>query len=208
MKSNVSSIYIALLVLVIVTACGKLDVVGADSARAFGEVLKVLPPDDAGYGWSISAPLDSALFVWRGERASISFDASPFIEAGLDTSKLSNINDGKIVFTRDFQKADIERTNPLEDYRRIVSIARNAIGYHAALDHYNIDLGGGNMFEWAKDMGTNDKDIVFVLNPAPFIEAGVDPNAIDGWVYTKVPSMDANGKEIEVDKILKAFDLK
>jgi hypothetical protein len=56
-------------------------------------------------------------------------------------------------------------------------------------------------------MGTNDKDIVFVLNPEPFIAAGVDPDKINGWAFTKVTVDDANGKPVQVDKILKPFDL-
>jgi hypothetical protein len=56
-------------------------------------------------------------------------------------------------------------------------------------------------------MAANDKDIVFVLNPEPFINAGLDPARIDGWVFAKVTVDDANGKPVEVDKILKPFDL-
>jgi hypothetical protein len=56
-------------------------------------------------------------------------------------------------------------------------------------------------------MSTNDKDIVFVLNPEPFIAAGVDPSKIDGWAFAKVTVDDANGKPVEVDKILKPFNL-
>jgi hypothetical protein len=62
------------------------------------------------------------------------------------------------------------------------------------------------MFEWASDMSTNDKDIVFVLNPEPLIAAGVDPNAVEGWTYSAV-SVDVDGKPTEVYKFLKAFDL-
>jgi len=68
-------------------------------------------------------------------------------------------------------------------------------------------VGDGSLFEWAKNLNTNDKDIVFVLNPEPFIMAGVDPNSIEGWTFTKVPVDDDKGKMIEVDKILKPFDL-
>jgi hypothetical protein len=56
-------------------------------------------------------------------------------------------------------------------------------------------------------MAANDKDIVFVLNPDPWIAAGVDPNAVDGWAFAKV-MVDVEGKPAEVDKILKPFDLK
>ena len=95
---------------------------------------------------------------------------------------------------------------PLSAYEQIVKLYRESVGYHAALDHYGVSLGDGNMFEWAKDMSTNDKDIVFVLNPEPFINAGVDPDAIEGWVFAKV-TVDVDGKPTEVDKILKPFDL-
>jgi hypothetical protein len=69
-----------------------------------------------------------------------------------------------------------------------------------------VDLGDGNLFEWAKDMRTNDKDMVFVLNPDPFIAAGVDPNRVEGWVFAEVTVDDADGKPIQVYKILKPFN--
>ncbi|MDR3325447.1 MAG: hypothetical protein LBS82_05645, partial [Spirochaetaceae bacterium] len=69
------------------------------------------------------------------------------------------------------------------------------------------NVGGGNLFEWAKDMSVNDKDIVFVLNPEPFIAAGTDPNAIDGWAFAPVTVDDENGKPVVVDKLLKPFNL-
>lgn len=85
---------------------------------------------------------------------------------------------------------------------------REQIKYHADLDHYGVDVGNGNMFEWAKDMETNDKDIVYVLSPQVFIDAGVDPENVDGWLFAKVNVMDKDGKSVEVDKFLKPFDLK
>jgi hypothetical protein len=89
----------------------------------------------------------------------------------------------------------------------MVKLKRTAIGYHMAMDHYGVNLGDGNMFEWAKDMTVNDKDMVFVLNPLPFINAGVDPAGIAGWVLNKVTVDDENGRPIQVDKLLKPFNL-
>ena len=85
---------------------------------------------------------------------------------------------------------------------------RDHIKYHTALDHYGVDIGDGNMFEWAKDLSTNDKDIVFVLNPQIFIDAGVDPDKVEGWVFAKVSAEDEDKKPIEVDKFLKPFSIK
>jgi F420-0:gamma-glutamyl ligase-like protein len=82
------------------------------------------------------------------------------------------------------------------------------------MDHFNIDLGGGNLFEWAKDMekmgdagGSQDKDIVFALNPEPFESAGVDLENVDGWAYAQVP-VHVDGVPAEVWKLLKPFDLR
>lgn len=97
---------------------------------------------------------------------------------------------------------------PLDFFKKIVETHRDSIGYHEKLDHYGVALGNGNMFEWAKDINTNDKDIVFVLNPQPFIEAGVDPSKVEGWAFAKVEVKDEQGKAVEVDKFLKPFDLK
>ncbi len=57
-------------------------------------------------------------------------------------------------------------------------------------------------------MAKNDKDIVWVLNPEPFIAAGVDPAKIKGWAFAKVETKDDAGKTVFVDKLLKPFDLK
>jgi copper chaperone CopZ len=104
------------------------------------------------------------------------------------------------------EKLYVEYDAPLD--LRAIKEAVTGIGYHGALDHYGVSLGDGNLFEWAKDMSANDKDIVFVLNPAPFIAAGVDPNKVDGWAFAKVTVDDENDKPIEVDKLLKPFNLK
>ena len=86
---------------------------------------------------------------------------------------------------------------------------RDRIGYHEELDHYGIALGGGNMFEWAKDLAKNDKDLVFVLNPEPFVKAGLDPSKLaGGWAYGKVTVKDDKGKLMKLDKLLKPYNLK
>jgi hypothetical protein len=205
------------------TACNKLDVVGDQSIKSFEAVLdstKEQVTDDTSFGgWSLEAPDGAARVVWSKDfsktttfDAFLEIDAQPFIDAGLDTSKLP---DGMVVGDKlqvgtelgdDALKYSGDVT-PLASYKQIVKLYRDNIKYHAALDHYGIDMMNGNMFEWAKDMKTNDKDIVFVLNPEPFITAGVDPSKVEGWVFAKVETMDENGKKIEVDKFLKPFDL-
>jgi hypothetical protein len=184
----------------------------------------VLAPDgNVSFSWAADFALGAGDLADLDKDLVFRIEEEPFVDAGLDVEKLpdsikfwnSTLSLGvNLEGTPEDAKKEFEFVidgnvaTGLALYEQILKFHRNRIGFHAALGHYNIDLGSGNMFEWAKDMGTNDKDIVFVLNPAPFIAAGVDPNKIDGWVFTKVPVMDANGKAIEVDKILKAFNLK
>ena len=207
-----------------IISCGKLDVVGTDSVKSFDKVLKQIPqsltPDDMNGGWALEAPDNSARFIWSKNFAEsplhdvmLEFDAAPFIAAGLEPDRLPEnfaFYEGKLMAGTKLGQEQLQyqgEATPLASYEQIVKLKRNSIGYHVALDHYGVSLGDGNMFEWAKDMPSNDKDIVFVLNPAPFIAAGVDPNKIEGWAFAKVTVDDENGKPIEVDKLLKPFDL-
>jgi hypothetical protein len=203
-------------------SCGKLDVVGTGSVQSFDKVLGQIPQavGETDGGWSLSAPDNSVRFIWSRNYAEsplydvmIEFDAAPFIAAGLDPAKLPEnfAFDGERILAG--TKLGTEElkypggVTPLASYEQIVRLKRNSIGYHMAMDHYGVNLGGGNLFEWAKDMAANDKDLVFVLNPEPFLKAGADPGRIDGWTFTKVTVDDENGKPIEVDKILKPFNL-
>lgn len=201
-----------------------LDVVGRESVTSFKAVLTAaddkVTPDDLNGGWSLAAPDGSARFIWSKDYSRspvydvmLELDAQPFLDAGLDTGRLPEsftVHDGKLMVGTKLGNDAVTyqgEATPLASYEHIAARYKKAVGYHAALDHYNVNLGGGNLFEWAKDMGKNDKDIVFVLDPGPFIAAGVDPGAVAGWVFAKV-SADIDGKMAEVDKLLKPFDLK
>lgn len=218
------------LTVIIRTAGGNLDVVGKESVTSFEKILKAAPDkvtaDQTNAGWSLAAPDGSVRFIWSADYSKsplhdvmLEFDAEPFVSAGLDKSKLpknyasydkmlmvgTKLGNDKLTYNGD--------PTPLAAYEQIVGKYRGSIGYHTALDHYNVNLGDGNLFEWAKDMKTNrstnenqDKDIVFVLNPDPLIAAGVNPDKVKGWVYTTV-KVDIDGKPTDVYKFLKPFNL-
>lgn len=205
------------------TACNKVDVVADTSIKSFEKVLNAASDqvsEDTEYGgWSITAPDGSVKFVWSKDfnqtkiyDVLLELDAQPFLNAGLDTDRLPEgmlVGDNIIVGT-DLGNDSLTyngKVTPVKSYEQIVKLYRDSITYHMSLDHYGVDLMNGNMFEWAKDMTKNDKDIVFVLDPQVFVDAGVDPQNIDGWVFAKVETMDEKGKEIEVEKLLKPFDL-
>ena len=215
----------ALFAVLAITACSKLDVVGNDSIRAFNDLLQSSPQlvseDKANGGWSIAAPDNSVRFIWSKNFAEsplydvmMEINADPFIAAGLDPSKLPDnfiFRDSILIAGTKLGNENLSyegQAAPLASYEHIVKLKRSSIGYHGQLDHYGINLGNGNMFEWAKNLNTNDKDMVFVLDPAPFIAAGIVPDKIEGWAFAKVTVDDANGKPIQVDKILKPFNLR
>jgi hypothetical protein len=194
--------------------------------------------DEENNDWSISAPDNSVRFSWSKNFADSSvfdvmleFAAAPFIAAGLDPAKLPDhfaqilrkkddwqkvssffiFSDGMLAVGIKLGTEQLKyngEATPLASYEQIVKLKRGSIGYHMQMDHYGINLGNGNMFEWAKNLAANDKDIVFVLDPAPFIAAGADPAKIEGWTLAKVTVHDANGKPMQVDKILSSFNLK
>jgi hypothetical protein len=154
-------------------------------------------------------------FEWSGDFSGdgpdfrVTLDATPYLQAGLDPARLPAERYRydplgrtlSLQFEIGAEKFTYKGSpSPLDTFTRIVQKHRPIIGYHEALDHYGIALGDGNMFEWAKDL-------VFVLNPEPLIQAGVDPARITGWVFAKVPVKDAKGQSVEVDKFLRPYNL-
>jgi len=214
-----------LAIILTLTACSKADVVAIDSTRAFGDLLNALGSQgllrDNGDNWSIMSPVGETRFMFSKNKQALAeqyalmeVNLTPFIAAGLDPEQLPTdiftIEDNLMIlgFASQIKKAtNKEDTNPLDSYSHILNLNRGRIGYHKQLDHYGIDLGNGNLVEWAKDMTTNDKDLVFVLDPIPFINAGVDVYNIEGWTFGKVIVDDENLQPVEKDKLLKPANL-
>ncbi len=222
MKKKLLMVAILGLAVTGLTACGGLDVIGDRSVTSLEAVLNAegdLVTEAADFdGWALEAPdkttrlIISSDYSKTSEDIILETDAAPFLDAGLDTSKLPEgmytgdkivvgINLGDDILTYEGEDT------PIKIYQQMVKLYRGNLKYHATLDHFGIDLSGGNMFEWAKDMTKNDKDIVFVLNPEVFLNAGVDTDKLEGWAFAKVTTMDSKGKKIQVDKLLKPFDL-
>ncbi|MDR1875703.1 MAG: hypothetical protein LBQ90_11920 [Synergistaceae bacterium] len=222
--AKILSLFVILTVLTVknADAAFNTDVVGRSAVTSFAALLEALPAvpgADEGV-WVLAAPDGGARFAWRRDVSDarvwdvfIRFDARPFVKAGLDLSKLP---DGvafgdEIVLGSRLSPGPLSyegEVTPLASFEQIVRLDRASVGYHAALDHYGVTVSEGSLFEWAKDMGTNDKDMVFVLNPKIFIDAGVDPAKVEGWAFAPVPVEDDRGRKFEADKFLKPFDLK
>ena len=224
------AVALALLFVIVQTAGGNLDVVASQSATSFEKVLTAMPTgvqaDSVHGGWSLIAPDGEARFIWGADaskspayNAMLEWDAQPFINAGLDVTKLPAdyaALDGKLTLGAKLANSantKADEATALQSYRTLVSANPSVLNFHMSLDHFGIKLGGGNLFEWARDMAINtanktaqDKDIVFVLNPEPLIAAGVDPAKVEGWVYAQVGVMQ-NNTTVLVYKFLKPFNI-
>lgn len=219
-----------LLVLGVVWAlvgCQATDVVGKGARTSFEAVLTAdadqVQFDELAQTWALNSP-EGERFLWRSDSSGkqkpmvgIEFDASAFLEAGMDTARLDqalyrfDASNNLLQIQAELapgEAGDSDSKDAQGAFTALVKSNRNAIGYHAALDHYGMKLGGGNMFEWAKDMSSNDKDMVFVLDAKALIDAGVDPSKVNGWIFAQVEIMDDQGKEMMVDKFLKPYNLK
>jgi hypothetical protein len=203
--------------------CKGLDVVGVYSVESFGALLEakanLVNVDETTGGWVLAAPDGTARFIWGIDPARdasrdvlLSLDLEPFLKGGLDPSLLPNdyrVEGEQLLITGVLERGDqstSQATTALQAYEYIVDNSRNALSYHGAMDHFGVSIGDGNVFEWAKDPATNDKDIVFALNPNPLIAAGLDPENVEGWTYALVPVM-VDGASTEVYKLLKPSDL-
>jgi len=146
----------------------------------------------------------------------LSLDAAPFLAAGLDPALLPadplarwTLEAGRLVGRFDLAGSGsaVPAADPEGLIAAVAAAARDRLGYHAQLGHYGIALGGGNMVEWAADMGKNDKDFVIVLDPGFLRAAGVDAAAVAGWILATVPMDGPDGKPMEAEKLLRPVDL-
>lgn len=217
--------------LLLVTGCSA-DVVGTYAIASFEKLLSIegvtlsaaplLPNTNPEDGWQYISPGGDVFAFSRDFGLSntpdlvLSLDAEPFLTAGLDPATLPSDRyrydeeARRLLILGELSNTTFPasaKVTPTDTFRQIVRTAGSAIGYHAQLDHYGIGLGDGNMFEWAKDTATNDKDIVFVLNPAPLIASGLAVDSLQGWIYAPVEAEDENGKMIQIHKLLRPYDL-
>jgi hypothetical protein len=207
------------------SACDNVDVVGKTAVTSFDSLTQKLGDqvayDDSKGSWVITSAAGDTFMLSKDFSSdvpdtAVEFDATPFINAGLKVEELPkdqyiyNEETGRIYMPHEFSSDAFSYTGEAaidDTFQKLVDTNRDKIGYHAQLDHYGIAFGDGNMFEWAKDTTTNDKDYVFVLNPQPFIDAGVDVSKVDGWVFGTVKVDNEEGKLVEVEKLLKPFTI-
>jgi hypothetical protein len=199
-------IILLLSLLIFIAGCTSTDVVKREAQSSFEEILAVDTVESSvmdGYAHIIIA--DGYHFDLTLNPQSTSEDvimavmAMPFLDAGLDITKLPSnmrIKDDMLLITFEGIKGSMTY-DAKGQMNSLLTNNRTLLGYHAELDHFGIALGD-HKFEWAKNMTTNDKDAVFILSADVLREAGVNVEAVEGWIFTTMDGMDLLLKPIDL----------
>jgi hypothetical protein len=199
-------IILLLSLLIIIAGCTSTDVVKREAQSSFEEILAVDSVDSSvmdGYAHIIIA--DGYHFDLSLNPQSTTDDvimavmAMPFLDAGLDITKLPSnmrIKDDMLLITFEGIKGSMTY-DAKGQMNSLLTNNRTLLGYHAELDHFGIALSD-HKFEWAKNMATNDKDAVFILSADVLREAGVNVEAVEGWIFTTMDGMDLLLKPIDL----------
>lgn len=207
--------------LLFLVSCAATDTVATYAKKSFAAFAGAVSVESgASGGWTILSPGGDRFFFPAPQssdrRFRLEFDAAPFLAAGLDSALLPSFPDASyrldggtlvLAFPAGKGSSKSAAAGLAEAFDAFVAADRGRIGYHHEMDHYGIVLGAGNVFEWAGDMAKNDKDLVFVLNPEPFAAAGVNLDAVEGWVHAQVPVREG-GKMVQVWKLLRPYELR
>jgi len=218
---------------VFLAGCAKIDVVSKYSKESFNKIAKDRVKEiaeGAKKGFEMSSTAGDVFgisYIKSAEKDTGTVgleiyeivDAKPFLDAGLNVDRLISevvyydAQNNKLVIKKnlnnikkkDFSEEKAKTISGL--YDMMIDANREILGYHEKLGHFGLSFGEGYMLEWAKDMTKNEKDIVWVLDPTPLVSAGLNPDSIESWTYTKVPVMDKDGRKLEVEKFLRAYNL-
>jgi len=224
MKNKIVLLAFVLSMMLILVSCQQPNAEDKEIISSFEDLLNTIPEnvtsDDVYGSWALTAPDDDVRFIWSKDFSKslyhdvlIEFDSKPFVEAGLDISKLpaNIVLDNKIMVGVKLSNESLTyngEATPFDSFKKIIEIKPDQIVYHSELDHYGVNLENGNIFSWAKDMLNNDSDIQFLLDSTMLTDAGVNPTKVVGWEYKKTTSKDSNGNEIEDYMFIKSFNLK
>lgn len=214
MKKIVTAFAAIVAATVLFTGCATTDVVQKYSKQSFSDILKTDPSlvsEGKNNDFILTADGKTLLTVSRDYSKSeedivLSTPIQPFVNAGLDVSKLGKgyrADSTNLYLVTDFGKGTGGKDTPEQALFESVTADRKALTYHQALDHYGIVLNGGK-FEFAKDYTKNDKDIVFAIAAKPLRDLGVDVQDVEGWTFKTMK--DESGKD--VDLLLKPYNLK
>ena len=179
---------------IMLSASQKLDIVANYAVESFerlGEGIGLDSYDKRLY--DVYSPDGTEIFSF-GESVRLTVDMALFTVAGFDPDRFGG--EAAVEGTRfTIPSSNVEgvgaaNTNSVFDtFENVLRNNRHALEYHMDHDLFELHLGGGNTFRWAKDWRTNTRGMTFVLNPQPFINAGLEPENLEGWTLANINIM-------------------
>lgn len=215
MKKIINIAITLALVSALLTGCAATDVILKYSPSSLDKIVEKFPTlvtdnTETDHYFYLSVDGETTLKVSNNynltdEDIVIQTPLQPFLDAGLDPAKLGagyGTDETSLFLVADFGAGTGTQDTFTSALFESVKADRSVLSYHAALDHYGIQLPAGK-FEWAKDSATNDKDIVFIITAKSLADLGVDVEHIDGWIFKTM--QDDAGKDFDV--LLKPYSL-
>jgi hypothetical protein len=209
MKKLVAATIVFTLALAVLAGCSGTDVVLKYAPGSFQKIVDKYPnlitdTTTADHYYNLTADGRTKLHIshdydlTKNEDITIETPIQPFVEAGLDVTKLGTgykVAGDTLYLTVDDGSGTGMKNNVKDALFESVTADRANLTYHQKLDHYGIKLTNGK-FEWAKDYTANDKDIVFVLYAQPLKDAGVNVENVAGWAFMAVDNPDGSKTDI------------
>ena len=203
----------------LLAGCAATDVVAKYAASSFDTMAIAMEASLKEGNLTVQSPAGDLFGLAQDFSGSpdayLSIDAAPFMIAGLDPSRLPRsqdsswtVEDGRLVGRFDLASAGKAGSDePKAIMTALASAARGRLGYHAQMGHYGVMLDDYAMVEWAAEATKNDKDWVLIIDPGLVLGAGGNPEAVEGWILAMVPVDGPDGKMVEVQKLLRPFDI-
>ena len=223
-KTKVLALTLALVIGVTFVGCSKGSTgseEGDKAYKAFSSIVKA-NKDKIGYHealshWGIKMPTGEK-FEWSKDTAANKADlavvalADPFINAGLDVTKLDNSLwlyepaakemgeelPNRLIKPYNVSDKRFETEGYEEAMKNIIKTDSSLISYNAESKKYSISLGQGFEVQWTENLGANEADMVFVFDSKSLVEAGLDVGKLSG----------SGWEVIEDGKIAKSYKLK
>ena len=209
MKMIVAVVSVLAIVLSL-AACGRVETGNETSDNAYAAFVAIVNQNKDKLGfhsekmhWGLELQEDK--FEWSKDSSAHQLDfamalqAQPFIDAGLDVSKLEDSGyvfipgaeaDGMKtpdLIAHPYDVSDKKETaQGFEDaMRRLLKQDPSLVSYNQEEKYYALHLSDGYVVRWTEELGLNDADMTFVIAADPLVAAGLDAAKMEGsgWAF-------------------------
>ena len=208
-----AALYATIVILVanVFSSIAAVDIVAnraIDSFESLGRELEL--HEESRQHYDLRSPDGTEVFTF-GQSIMLTFDLAPFTVAGFVPQEYGNaLVMGETTFSILADHAGVtpqDGDGGYDVFEAVLRSNRHALEYHMDHDLFELHLGHGNAFRWARDLQTNTRGMTFVLNPEPFIEAGLNPELLKGWALVDITVMHGADRGQRVPRLIKNFSL-